>query len=140
MRRKNSSERGFHIDDMDVIGTSDSDCTTDFSKFRYIFMYKQRRPSNDPICCITGNENTLLVAKTSGQLLVFSMPSMSLEEKYTIPPKTQLIEMNSDGSRAFLIDSSNVLRLLQLEKSSSTISLDLKPKNSLQSVLILLIF
>jgi hypothetical protein len=66
---------------------------------------------------------------------------MSLEEKYTIPPKTQLIEINSDGSRAFLIDSSNVLRLLQLEKKSSAITLDsslsLKSEKTLQSVIIL---
>lgn len=114
---------------MDLIGTSDSDCNTDFSKFK---------PSNDPICCIAGNENTLLVARSSGLLLAFSLPSMSLEEKYTIPPKSHLIELNSDGSRAFIIDSSNVLRLLQLEKKSSVIAFDSStmklPNQNLQSV------
>lgn len=64
---------------------------------------------------------------------------MSLEEKYTIPPKTQLIELNSDGSRAFLIDNSNVLRLLQLEKKSNIItvesSLAKQSEKALQSVL-----
>jgi hypothetical protein len=65
-----------------------------------------------------------LIARASGLLMVFSMPSMTLEEKYNIPPKSQLIEINSDGSRAFIIDNSNVLRLLQLEKKSTVIPTD----------------
>ena len=35
IRRKDTRERGFHIDDMTVIGTTDTDSNTDFKKIRY---------------------------------------------------------------------------------------------------------
>ena len=124
VRRKNITERGFHIDDIYVIGTTDADFNTDFTQLRLIIFSNLKRPSKDPICCIAGNDNTILAARESGLLMQFSMPSMTLEEKYTIPPKNHTIDINCDGSRAVLIDGHNVLRLIQLEKRTSSMGAD----------------
>ena len=62
-----------------------------------------------------------MIARLSGILLQFTMPSMTLDNRYVIPQKTSLLELNLDGSRVAVIDAAGILRLLQLEFNSGSL-------------------
>eukprot|EP00761_Pharyngomonas_kirbyi_P009989 gb/GECH01010007.1/.p1 GENE.gb/GECH01010007.1/~~gb/GECH01010007.1/.p1 ORF type:complete len:877 (+),score=173.67 gb/GECH01010007.1/:1-2631(+) len=106
LKRKSGEVTQFNIDYPDE----------DFSKAR---KYKV----SDAISAIAVSNRMLLVGKTSGQFLKFSLPDLNLESKFVIPQRPLNIEINSDSTRIAIIDVNSIFSAYRLvapegEKSS----------------------
>lgn len=98
LRRKEVKDRAFHIDEMNE------------STVEALI----NRETDDPISCITTSDNSLLVARESGILLKYSMPTIVLENSFTIPVAPTSISLNSNSTRCSLLDKNGVLKLFDL--------------------------
>ncbi|KAJ3153524.1 WD repeat-containing protein 35 [Geranomyces variabilis] len=111
LRRVDARERAFHIDDVNIIGSGSSAASvTDVRK---------HSATADPIASITASEITLLVARQSGALHQFALPSITLDNKYTLPLRTQSIMVNCSSTRLAILDVTGVLKLFELSKGDS---------------------
>ncbi|KAJ3015471.1 WD repeat-containing protein 35 [Thoreauomyces humboldtii] len=110
LRRVDLRERAFHIDDVSIIGAGSTGVSTsDLSK---------KRPSEDPVTTIAASETTLIVARLSGALHQFALPSVTLDNKYSIPLRPQLIALNCTSSRLAIVDTAGVLKLFELQPAT----------------------
>ena len=103
--KRDSKERGFHIDDIKMIGTSDTDKETDF---------KETRTTTDPIQSICANEESLYICKESGELLQMTLPSLTLENKFSSEP-SHYLRLNVNGSLLSSINANGILRIMQVK-------------------------
>lgn len=74
----------------------------------------------DPIAAITAWQHLLLVARVSGALLAFSLPSLTLESQHALRCRPQRLLVNCDASRLAVVDLAGVLSVLDL--AAATIS------------------
>ncbi|TPX70337.1 hypothetical protein SpCBS45565_g01735 [Spizellomyces sp. 'palustris'] len=110
VRRTDARERAFHIDDVSVIGAGISGAS--------VLDLKTKRATADAIVSIAACDGTLLVARLSGSIHQFILPSMTLDNKYSIPFRPQSISLNCDASRVAILDSSGMLKLMELENKT----------------------
>ncbi|KAI8815756.1 uncharacterized protein EV422DRAFT_581893 [Fimicolochytrium jonesii] len=108
LRRTETRERLFHIDDLSLIGSSAPSAS--------LSDLRSRPPTTDPITSLSLTPSTLLLARHSGALLHLSLPSLTLEAKYTLPGRVSLMAVNCDESRVGVVDSAGVGRVLGLER------------------------
>eukprot|EP00842_Homolaphlyctis_polyrhiza_P002710 jgi/Hompol1/343/HPOL_004245-RA len=108
IRRKDVRERAFHIDDISIIGSGDAGSA--------ISDLRSKPPSNDPIACITSSDSVLLIARQSGTLYQYIVPSVTLDNKYTTTCRPQSIALNCNSTRASILDIAGVFKLFDLEK------------------------
>ncbi|KAJ3057254.1 WD repeat-containing protein 35 [Rhizophlyctis rosea] len=113
LRRKDSRERTFHIDSLTVIGENPSDSNLDLTN------PKNRRFTTDPIVCIAASDSTFIVARQSGVINHHSLPSLTLESKYTVPFRAAIIALNCNSTRMAITDVSGVLKLFDLDVHGS---------------------
>lgn len=73
------------------------------------------RSTHDPICCVAASQTTLIIARASGTILRFSLPHCSLENKYTVKCRPQLIHLNCDSTRISIIDINGMMTLFDLD-------------------------
>ncbi|EQC32501.1 hypothetical protein SDRG_09827 [Saprolegnia diclina VS20] len=97
-------ERIFYVDDSQG---------SDVEGFRYM-----PRPLEDPIVAVCASDAWLVVGRASGMLHCFTLPHISLEMKYIVPCRPQLLALNSNSSQLSIIDINNVLTLMELGTSS----------------------
>uniref|UniRef100_A0A1A8S087 WD repeat-containing protein 35 n=2 Tax=Nothobranchius rachovii TaxID=451742 RepID=A0A1A8S087_9TELE len=107
--KKEGRERFYHIDS-NPSGASDS-CTHPSKSFT---------PTRDPICSITATDKTLIVARESGSVLKYSLPNVSLIQKFSLNSRAFYLSLNCNSSRLAVIDISGVMTLLDLEARSIT--------------------
>ncbi|TPX61518.1 hypothetical protein PhCBS80983_g01035 [Powellomyces hirtus] len=111
LRRVDSRERAFHIDEVSVIGSGSSGTS--------VADLKKHSPTSDPIANIAASESTLVVARQSGALHQFALPSITLDNKYTLPLRTQSIALNCTSTRLAVLDVSGILKLFELNKQDT---------------------
>nr|KAJ3420687.1 WD repeat-containing protein 35 [Polyrhizophydium stewartii] len=111
IRRKDVRERAFHIDDISIIGSGDGGSA--------IADLRSRTPSSDPIVCLTASETVLILARQSGALHQYIVPSVTLDNKYTIALRPQSVGLNSNSTRVSILDVGGVLRLFDLERKGN---------------------
>lgn len=70
--------------------------------------------SRDPICAITAQQHMLMVARSSGTVLAFSLPSLSPEGQFLLGCRPQRMQLNCDCSRLAVIDFNGVLRVMAI--------------------------
>jgi hypothetical protein len=68
----------------------------------------------DPICAITAHQHLLLVARSSGVVHAFSLPTLSLEGQCVLRSRPQRLLLNCDCSKVAVVDFAGVLSLLML--------------------------
>ncbi|MED6241180.1 WD repeat-containing protein 35 [Ataeniobius toweri] len=107
--KKGGRERFYHIDS-NLSGTNDDG--PDFSK--------AFATTRDPICCITATDKTLVVGRESGAIHRYSLPNVSLIQKYSSNSRAHYLSLNCNSSRLAIIDISGLLTLLELDVHSAT--------------------
>lgn len=71
--------------------------------------------TQDPIACITATEQCFLVARESGVVQRYSLPHLSLEGRFAIRCRPQVIAANCDSTRMSVIDINGMLTLYDVE-------------------------
>ncbi|OQR99308.1 WD repeat protein 35 [Thraustotheca clavata] len=97
-------ERIFYVDDNQG---------SDVDSFRYM-----PRQLEDPICAICASDAWLIVGRASGMLHCFTLPHISLEMKYIVPCRPQMLALNSNSTQLSIIDINNVLTIMEVGASS----------------------
>ncbi|KXS17686.1 hypothetical protein M427DRAFT_68207 [Gonapodya prolifera JEL478] len=92
--------------------------------------------TDDPIVSITASESTLVVARTSGTLFQFSLPSITLQHIYTTGLTILHVAINLTGSMSAILDTANVCRVVQLSPNSTAPSWNGKTGASTSNVLV----
>ncbi|XP_030902468.2 WD repeat-containing protein 35 isoform X2 [Melopsittacus undulatus] len=104
--RKEGRERIYHIDDTpsgSAGGHLDCSRAIEFQGTR------------DPICAITASDKMLLVARESGTLQRYSLPSVGIVQKFTLKCHAYQLSLNCNSSRVAVIDLSGVLTFFDLD-------------------------
>ena len=70
--------------------------------------------SNDPACCVTASEKTLIIARESGTVQRYSLPSLSLATSYSLPSRPHHLAINSNSSILSVIDVTGLLQFVDL--------------------------
>eukprot|EP00439_Symbiodinium_sp_Y106_P080708 s175_g19.t1 len=104
--KQKRAEMMFHIDESFAPGSG----THDKEGFVPPSMTTQ-----DPIACICATEQCLLVARESGVVHRYALPHLSLEARFTIRCRPQVIAANCDSTRMSVIDINGVLLLFDVE-------------------------
>ncbi|XP_056151968.1 WD repeat-containing protein 35 [Lampris incognitus] len=107
--RKEGRERVFHIDSSP---SGANEGGLDFAK--------AKTASEDPICCVTATDKTLIVGRESGTIHRYSLPNVVLVQKYSLNNRAYHLSLNCNSSRLAIIDISGVLTLLDLEVRASS--------------------
>ncbi|XP_053316634.1 WD repeat-containing protein 35 isoform X1 [Spea bombifrons] len=102
--RKEGRERIFHIDDTP---SGSAEGSLDYTKAVAI--------TRDPICSITASDKVLIVARESGTVHRYSLPSAGLVQKYDLHCRAYQMSLNCNSSRLAIVDISGVLTLVDLE-------------------------
>jgi len=105
LRRKEGRERLFHVDDSSVGGGGVAAAAGSGAA----------APVADPICSITASSKYLLVARESGVVLQFSLPVVSLENRFTLRCRPAVMQLNCDSTRFSVIDIHATLSLFDME-------------------------
>ncbi|KAL5040558.1 hypothetical protein RTP6_007573 [Batrachochytrium dendrobatidis] len=108
IRRKDICERAFHIDDIHIVGSGGNGTA--------IQDLRERPPTKDCITCIASSDSVLMVVRQSGVLYQYSVPSVTLDNKYTLNFHPVSIALNSNSTRVSLLDATGILKLFDLEK------------------------
>ncbi|KAI9007103.1 hypothetical protein BC832DRAFT_554249 [Gaertneriomyces semiglobifer] len=112
LRRTEVRERVFHIDAVQNAG----DGPTNVEMAALL----KRGPSSDPIEYITVSDTILIVARQSGQLLQFLLPSVTLENKYASPFRPKHLGLNCNSTQLAIVDASGVLNIMTIESRNVT--------------------
>ncbi|XP_062892582.1 WD repeat-containing protein 35 isoform X2 [Mobula hypostoma] len=102
--RKEGRERIYHIDDETPIT---GDGSLDFSR--------AFSATKDPICCITASDKILIMGRESGRIQKYSLPNVSLLQKYELNCRSYQLSLNCNSSRLAIIDISGILTFFDLE-------------------------
>lgn len=73
------------------------------------------QPTNDIICAITASNNCLVIGRASGTLLRYSLPHLSMDQKYVVRCRPQLLSLNCDTTRISIIDIHGIMTLFDLQ-------------------------
>ncbi|OAJ41462.1 WD repeat-containing protein 35 [Batrachochytrium dendrobatidis JEL423] len=114
IRRKDICERAFHIDDIHIVGSGGNGTAIQDLRERPIIL--QVIPTKDCITCIASSDSVLMVVRQSGVLYQYSVPSVTLDNKYTLNFHPVSIALNSNSTRVSLLDATGILKLFDLEK------------------------
>ncbi|KAJ3272616.1 WD repeat-containing protein 35 [Terramyces sp. JEL0728] len=107
--KKDVKERVFHIDDIVTIGANTEATLTTADLIT-------RSSTDDPIICIAASDTVLIVARQSGALLQYQLPSLVLDSIYNIPVRPVSLSLNCTSTRLSILDNYGVLKLFELEK------------------------
>lgn len=92
LRRKEGRERIFHIDDAD--GAKDAEGGS-----ASVLGRADAGPAIDAICCVAASAKFLLVARESGSVQQYALPTVTLENKFTLRCRPSSMQLNSDSTR-----------------------------------------
>uniref|UniRef100_A0AAR2LTQ0 WD repeat-containing protein 35 n=1 Tax=Pygocentrus nattereri TaxID=42514 RepID=A0AAR2LTQ0_PYGNA len=76
--------------------------------------------TRDPICCITASDRTLIVGRESGTLQKYSLPNITLLQKYSLAYRAYQLSLNCNSSRLAIIDMTGVLTFFDIEPRGSS--------------------
>jgi len=121
LRRKDGRERIFHIDDSgyggeDRIGQK----VSEYDAIR-------ARPTSDEVCAITANAKYLVVGRSSGTIHRYTLPHLSLENKFMIRCRPHMLGINSDSTRLSIIDINGVLTFFDCNEDGGTVDAAASP-------------
>lgn len=80
--------------------------------------------TQDPICCLALSDKLILIGRESGVVVEYSIPNVAVRHRHKLESRAYKISINSNSTRAAIIDSSGVLSTIDLvdsrEKSASS--------------------
>ena len=102
--RKDRREKMFHIDD-NVSGTERDNSLTDV---------RMGEKTSDPICGVTATDKTLIVARESGSVHRYALPSVALVNKYQLETRPHHLSVNCNTTLLSIIDVTGLLQFVDL--------------------------
>lgn len=105
-------DKVFHVDDTP---TGVTEVIQDLDKERAFETPLNTKATMDPICCICATDKVLLVGRESGMIQRYSLPQVTLTNRYSTSCRPAKISINCNSSRASIMDTSGVLTMLELE-------------------------
>ncbi|XP_075168241.1 intraflagellar transport protein Oseg4 [Haematobia irritans] len=111
---KSRKEKRFHIDDTPTGVDLAKDLQTSKTSNDHSVN------NEDSICSLTLSEKTLLVARESGIINEYSVPNVALRNRHKVGVKMVKMAINSNSTRAALIDYNGVMTLLDLNDDRET--------------------
>lgn len=105
-------DKVYHIDETP---TGVTEVIQDLDRDRSFEAPTNMKPTMDPICCLSATEKILLIGRESGMIQKYSLPQVTLINRYTTATKPQKISINCDSTRASIMDCYGVLTMLDLE-------------------------
>ncbi|XP_076282876.1 intraflagellar transport protein Oseg4 [Lasioglossum baleicum] len=109
---KPKREKIYHIDETP---TGVTEVIQDLDKDRSFETPINTKATMDPICCLSASETVLLIGRESGMIQRYSLPQVTLMNRYNTTCKLYKIAINCDSSRASIMDTSGVLTMMDLE-------------------------
>ena len=103
--RRDRRERVFHIDD----NPSGQETATNYERML--------EKSNDPICALTASDTTLIIARESGSLQRYALPSVALVNRYTLSSRPHHLALNCNTTALSVVDVTGLLQFLDLDGS-----------------------
>lgn len=79
--------------------------------FSLVLVQLKQFATSDVICCLTASQNTLVIGRASGTLMRYGLPHLTLDNKYVVKCRPQILALNCDSSRVSIIDINGVLTL-----------------------------
>jgi len=92
LRRKEGRERIFHIDDTDGAKDAEGGSVSGLGR-------ADTGAAIDAICCVAASAKFLLVARESGSVQQYALPTVTLENKFTLRCRPSSMQLNSDSTR-----------------------------------------
>jgi len=80
-------------------------------------------PSNDcssKITAIAANNEYLFVGRQSGEIVRFTLPHLSADNRYELKSAPQQLEINCNSSKLAVIDANGLLTILELGWEAAT--------------------
>ncbi|XP_048515413.1 WD repeat-containing protein 35 isoform X2 [Athalia rosae] len=109
---KTRRDRAYHVDDTP---TGVTEVLQDLDKDRIFETPIKTKATVDSICCVTASEKILLIGRESGMIQRYSLPQVTLTNRYAVSSRPCKLAVNSNSSRASIIDNSGILTMLNLE-------------------------
>jgi WD repeat-containing protein 35 len=94
-------EKAFYIDDAQG---------TDMELFRYT-----PRDLEDPICAICASDTWIFASRASGTIHCFTLPHISLEMKFIVNCRPQLLALNCNSTMLGIIDINSMLTIMEVD-------------------------
>uniref|UniRef100_A0A1A9X4V5 Uncharacterized protein n=1 Tax=Glossina brevipalpis TaxID=37001 RepID=A0A1A9X4V5_9MUSC len=114
---KARKEKRFHIDDT----FTDIDNTKDLLESDDRHGNIGGRPENsNPICSLAISEKLLLVARESGVINEYLLPSLGLRSRHESGVHVHKMAINCNSTRAALVDQAGIMTLLELDDNRET--------------------
>lgn len=110
-------DRFYHVDDTP---TGVTEVIQDLDRDRSFETPRNTKATMDPICCIAVTEKILLVGRESGMIQRYTLPQVTLTNRYTTSSKPKRIAVNSNSTRASIMDASGILTMLELDVQKNT--------------------
>lgn len=117
--RSESHERVIHIDDIVRRETEPT-------------MHFRSALTNDLICAVCMNEEYLYIGRESGLLHIYSLNTLQLRGKLTLPSRPQSLALNCDGTSLIVVDLGGLMNLFPIDKEK--FSLVPRPAEALQNM------
>lgn len=114
-------DRVYHVDDTP---TGVTEVIQDLDKDRVFETPMNTKATVDPICCVAASEKVLLVGRESGMIQRYSLPQVTLTNRYSGSSKPFKLAVNSNSTRASIIDHLGILTMLDLEQNKNSESED----------------
>lgn len=110
-------DRIYHIDDTP---TGVTEVIQDLDRERVFETPLNTKATVDPICSIAATEKVLLVGRESGMIQKYSLPQVTLTNRYSTSSKPCKLAINSNSTRASIIDTAGMLTMLDIELAKNS--------------------
>lgn len=107
---KPRKDKRFHIDDTP---SGVVEVLNDLDKGGYELPIN-KNTTKDPICCISMSEKLLIIGRESGSVIEYTIPHVAVRNRHIMPHRPIKMSINSNSSRAAIIDSVGVLSTIDL--------------------------
>ncbi|DAZ96060.1 TPA: hypothetical protein N0F65_005838 [Lagenidium giganteum] len=105
LQRGGGREKIFYVDEAQG---------NDVEHFRYV-----PRQLEDPICALCASDAWIMVARASGLIHCFTLPHISLEMKYIVQCRPQMLALNCSSTLMSVIDINGILTIMEVGNAGS---------------------
>ncbi|XP_015596434.1 WD repeat-containing protein 35 [Cephus cinctus] len=110
-------DRIYHVDDTP---TGVTEVIQDLDRDRTFETPVNTKATVDPICTICSTEKILLVGRESGMIQCYSLPQVTLTNRYSTNARPCKMAVNCNSTRASIIDTSGILTMLDFENQKGS--------------------
>lgn len=115
LAKQQRREKRFHIDDTP---SGVVEVLNDLDKSGFELPVNDA-PTGDPICCVAISETVLLIGRKSGLVQEYTVPQVALCNRYNLPTRASKIAINSNSTRAAIVDANGGLSTIDLTRNDS---------------------